>query len=304
MLLLVAIAAFGVASSPPLTVPNPNTPAQQSQKSQSPEHNQPSLFLAVGTWARDNREAIDPLAAICALIVAIAVAIVTGFLWGATRKLAISTDELARAAHEQSAEMRLARSLAERHFDLEERRFLLTGRECDLAEKQHGLQREMYLAEHRPRIRIRSVAITQAPAMGVFPPDRIIQGSLVIVNTGASDAVIRQADYRFFYTRDGLPIAPPLEPGQVKPLFGAIKLPHPLPGHESCWIDIGSGSPIGHDVPSGRGGVLYIMGAVLFSDWNLKERWMGFCQEYISAKTGGGEGRFEPVKDPNYEYED
>ena len=41
-----------------------------------------------------------------------------------------------------------------------ETQIALFGRQTDLAEKQHGLQREEYFASHRPRLSIRRVSIT------------------------------------------------------------------------------------------------------------------------------------------------
>jgi hypothetical protein len=221
----------------------------------------------------------------------------------ATRDLAVFTDELARGAHEQYTEMRLARALAERGLDLEEKQFLLAERQCDLAGRQHGLQREQYLAEHRPRIKIRSIGITRPPAGALFQSDRVVKGSLVIVNVGASEATLRQADYRFFCKSGGLPMAPPLQ--QVKQLFESM-LPYTMSGHESCLIPIESDGPLGEEAREilvGGPAHLYVMGAVLFSDWNLKERWMGFCQKYTLPQTSAGEGRFVPVENPDYEYE-
>jgi hypothetical protein len=296
LVILLAIAVWGVLTSPPLTGVNQSL-------LQTVTNDQP---VTVGTWVRDNREVIEPLTAIGALIIAAVVAYVTTLLYLATRKLAVSTEDLANAAHEQFTEMGLARALTERTLDLQEKQFLLAGRQCDLAEKQHGLQREQYIAEYRPRIKIRSIGLTRPSAGDLFQSGRVLTGSLVIVNIGASDATIRQADYRFFCARDGLPMVPPLEPHQVNQLF-ANMLPHTIAGHESCLIPVESDGPLGEEARGillGGPYHLYLMGAVLFSDWNLKERWMGFCQKYTTPKIAGGDGRFVPVDNPDYEYED
>jgi hypothetical protein len=304
LILLIAIAVWVVVSFSPPTFPQISKATNQHNKPKSAENEHSSLFFVVGVWIHDNREIIDPLAAVGAFIAASVLAIVTFMLFGATEKLAATTGDLANAAHEQVVEMALARELLARRLDLQEKQFLLADRQYTLAERQLGFQREQYLAEHRPRIKIRSVAISRAPAGGIIEPGRVIEGSLVIVNIGAADAHIRRADYCFFWSRNGLPIAPPLVPERVKPLFGSIDLPYPLPGHASCLIPVKSGGPVGGVTGDRSGGHLYIMGDVLFSDGNLNERWTGFCQEYTPAKTAGGEGRFIPVDDPNYEYED
>jgi hypothetical protein len=301
---LLVIAVLGVFSSPPLTVSKPSQATNQHHISQATENEHPSLFFTVWAWARDNRDVIEPLAALGALAVAAVVAYATFLLFGATKRLAISTDELARGAHEQSLEMALARALTEKTLDLEERQFLLAGKQTDLAEKQHGLQREQYLAEHRPRLRIRSVGVVQPIGRNALS-DQILRGSLVLVNIGASEATIKEAHYRFFSGPNGLPMVPPLEASQVRPLFGG-SLPYKMAGHESCLIAIESRGPL-DDIATGIGfnGLtdIYVMGAIRFSDWNLQDRWMGFCQKYMPSEEGG-EGRFLSVDNPNYEYED
>jgi hypothetical protein len=306
MLLLVTIATWGVASSPPNAVPQPSATTDHHQKPKGAEDNQPPLFFIIGAWIHDNREIIDPVAAVGAFVAAGVLAVVTFMLFGATDKLAATTGDLANAAHQQVAEMVLARDLMTKRLDLQERQFLLTDKQTNLAINQHGLQREQYLAEHRPRIRIRSIGIARE-AGELFHPQRTIKGSLVIVNVGASDAMIRRAEYRFYWDRNSLPMVPPLDLGQVKYLFSAT-LPYRITGHESCSIAIESnGPPAGEDADRIRQGgpvFLYVMGAVLFSDADLKERWMGFCQKYTVPEKIGGEGRFIPVENPNYEYED
>jgi hypothetical protein len=306
MLILLAVATMGAFSSPPLVVTQPNGSANQRSITPRPKDNHPTLVLTIGAWASENRDTVDPLTAIGALIVAVVLAGLTGRLWGATRDLAVSTEDLAQGAHDQFMEMGLARDLTKRGLDLQEKQFLLAARECDLAENQHGLQREQYLAEHRPRIKIRSIGIERPPAGALFQSGRVIKGSLVIVNIGASDAKIREADYRFFWARSGLPMVPPLHNDQVKHFFERM-LPHTMSGHESCYIEIESNGPIGdeaREILLGGPTHLYVMGAVRYSDWNLKERWMGFCQKYTLPEIISGEGRFVAVDNPDYEYED
>jgi hypothetical protein len=299
------IAVGVVIAAHSLAVAQPGQSTDQHQIAQSAEHNQSSLFFAIGAWARDNRDAIDPLVAIGALVIAGLVAYATARLYGATRRLALTTGDLANAARQQVVEMELARALMAQRLDLQEKQFLLAGKQSDLAAKQHGLQREQYLAEHRPRIKIRSVGVRQATACAMFDSDQVVKGSLVVVNIGASEATIREANYRFFSGERGLPMVPPLEPKDVKPLFEGL-LPHKMAGHESCLIPIEGNGTLG-DLAFGLGfgGMtgLYVMGAIRFSDWNLQDRWMGFCQQYMPSGDGG-EGRFAPVENSDYEYED
>jgi hypothetical protein len=307
LVLLVAVGAGGILSSPRLPIPEPNTNDQHHGVTHDAEHHDAALLSATWTWLDTNEKPLGIVIAVAALLVATGAAVIGAFLWKATERLAVSTEDLAQAATGQITEMALARNLAERQLDLAEKRFLLTGRQCDLAEKQHGLQRLQYIAEHRPRIRVRSIGLARSPAGLLFQGERNVKGGLVLVNAGASDAKIRQAMYRFFWAIGDLPMVPPLQDDDpVAPLFP--EYPHTLEGHGSYFTFVESAALLtdeeAHEIRGGGPTHFYIMGAVLFSDWDLKDRWMGFCREYVAPKNAGGDGRFVPVGNPDYEYED
>jgi hypothetical protein len=304
LLALGVYAGFLSISSAPQPITQTSCAGENHQKGKCAIDDDPSLFFKIAAWGAENDKAILALTAIDALFAATILTVVTAFLWGATSKLATATIELRDAGHEQAGEMRRANTLGEKNFDLAEKQFLLAGQECDLAGKQHGLQRLQWLAEHRPRIRIRSVAITHAPNGRLFQAGQIIKGSLVIVNAGASEATIRRTEYRFYWSGHDLPMAPPLDPEQVQPLL--VTVPHQMKGHESCLVPIESETSLGPEADSILGGNygLFIMGSVLYSDWDLTERWMGFCRQYTLPKIHGSEGSFLPVDNPAYEYED
>lgn len=303
---LAALAVIGIwaaLSSPPLSGAQPYGANEKSHVTHQTKHDYLSLFSVIGRWAYDNRETIDPLTAMGALVAAGILAFVTGRLWIATRDLAKSTEDLAKGAEDQALEMKLARALAKRSIDLQEKQFALADRQCNLAEKQHDTERMRLLAEHRPRIAIRSIGITMANGQ-LFQRGRRVTGSMVIVNVGGSPAQIRQAEYRFFWGRSGLPMVPPLSDNEVTPLWGAVRLPRFMVAHESCLLPIKSDRPFDEDadaVLNGNGVFIYLMGVVLFADSDLQERWMGFCRKYVIRR---GERRFVPVDNPDYEYED
>ena len=101
-------------------------------------------------------------------------------------------------------------------------------------------------------------------------------------------------------------MSPPLEPGNVKPMLEHL-LPHKMVGHELLLIPIESDGPIGSNAKAIYHGApvsLYLIGAVSFSDWNLTERWMRFCHKYTPSGMVGGDGRFVPIDNSDYEYED
>src|ERR1700677_271056 len=166
MATLLLIAYAGFATSPPMTAPHPNSANKQKGVNHKGEDNESPLGTA-WTWLGENHDRIDPLTAIAALVVAVAVAYVTGRLWQATRDLAKSTEDLAKGARDQSAEMKLARELTEKNFMLAEKQLLLAAQQSEFAQKQHGLEREQYLAVHRPRIAIRSIHIERQPNQAI-----------------------------------------------------------------------------------------------------------------------------------------
>src|SRR5437868_6882441 len=112
--MLLAVAVLGAISSPPTTGPDSDRPVNHGQAPADAAREGATFSIAVSTWAKDNKETIEPIAAVVGLFVAASVAFVTYLLYRATAKLAVSTDELAKAAREQVAETQLARAVAER----------------------------------------------------------------------------------------------------------------------------------------------------------------------------------------------
>jgi hypothetical protein len=252
-------------------------------------------------WLSNNHDAIEAVSAIGAFVASAFLVVATVALWKATGRLATATEKLSEGAEQQITEMAKATDLAEKQF-------LMAGAQADLAAKVHGLERLQYLAEHRPRMAIRSVALASSGKGGfLFHGGFAPKGSLVIVNTGASEAKVLNTEYRFFWSNTGLPMVPPLGEGQTRPLLADV--PHTMAGHESCLVAIEADNVLTADVAQSLSrGVpwkLYLMGAIHYQDADLKERWMGFCREYRAPETvGAGEGRFVPVDNPDYEYVD
>jgi hypothetical protein len=58
-----------------------------------------------------------------------------------------------------------------------------------------------------------------------------------------------------------------------------------------------------------RAEILYLFGAIRYhggdinmADGQMRERWMGFCRAYTPPAVLGGDGTFEVVPNPDYEY--
>ena len=53
-----------------------------------------------------------------------------------------------------------------------------------------------------------------------------------------------------------------------------------------------------------RHAYIYIVGYIRYADINDVERFMGFCRVNKLPNGMNGDGRFIPVDDPDYEYQD
>jgi len=106
----------------PRPVPNPCTSNHQPNYCEPTKDAKSSFFALV---AQDH-DAIESLAAVAAVIAGVWLAVVTGYLWGATHDLATSTRELASGAREQSYEMRKTREVAEKQFAVGEAQLAVT----------------------------------------------------------------------------------------------------------------------------------------------------------------------------------
>lgn len=198
--------------------------------------------------------------------------------------------------------------LTERMVGIQEKQMLIVGQQTDIASKQHALDRLQFISSKRPRLHVRHV-IMEHPTpkakhrLPVLQATKPIKGSLVIVNVGGTGAWIVSSQYRFYWTNNELPMDPPLD--QLGPLHAETV---ELPGGSSCTFPITASDLLGphaSEIMKGRDNWrLYVMGSVEYADTNGKTRFMGFCREYKRPGLAGGDGRFSPVDNPDYEYQD
>jgi len=178
-------------------------------------------------------------------------------------------------------------ALTARQVDLAEKQFLMEGKQADLAERQHGLQRIQFFATHRPRLRIRNIrpkfrdgepitihcTVTnigetnarleaQEIILSVFP-DRSVQGFQSPIRLLASDLVAGQSEV--FLTEKGTSFV-----------------------YSQAWS---------MDQP--HGGPVLIRGSFLYLDDNNIARRMGFSRQYNPTT-----GRFDMIDSHEDEYED
>lgn len=194
--------------------------------------------------------------------------------------------------------------------DAADKQMLLIGQQTDIQRKQHTLGQLQFFATHRPRLHVRHVSL-------VDPLGRVIdeagwdhgddvKGGLVVVNAGGSDATVVHSRYRIFFSEKGLPAGGMPE----EETFQQILLPDQILGiGESCAIPLsGKAEMPGQTAATSETRFLrryeiehwnvYVMGEIRYRDEGGAERFMGFCRKREA------DGRFRPVDDPDYEWED
>jgi hypothetical protein len=175
----------------------------------------------------------------------------------------------------------------------------LVKKQADIAEAQH-------LAEHRPHLRVRHVFLG-TPQVPLHSPNinSEISGGLVVVNVGGTKAKIVDSRYliHFARTQNGLPMHSPLDDSWTEifarnssdlgigesrsfGIVGNVSV-EPIETARSTFISFGNNE-----------WTVYVMGQIQYQDDGENDRFMGFCRRW------SGNGTFEAVPDPDYEYED
>jgi hypothetical protein len=181
--------------------------------------------------------------------------------------------------------------------------------------KTVSLMREDMTNTHRPRLRIRNVIVQQPQdALGKkwprFHRGHVVRGQFYIVNVGSGRADILDGHCTVLWTQDGLPMARPYE-GAGDNLNAAGRT---LLSGESTLVIFENEKMVGEEgstfgMRTILGHNFYVMGWVTYSDRNNNVRRTAFCREYFKNKGPndefvGGDGRFFPVNNPDYEHEE
>ncbi len=174
--------------------------------------------------------------------------------------------------------------------------------QADIALKQHELERLQFIADKRPRLRIRNVVVRPASVTGyeptLFHPGQYVGGQCYIANSGGIDAVVVEAHCEVFVTNVQLPMERPYEGkngnSAIRPTIppgGSVPFPFQsdtiISEHQS------------QAVRNGIGYRLYLLGWVEYEDIKGVRRRTAFCRKYDAAT-----GRFAAVDDPDYEHEE
>jgi hypothetical protein len=167
---------------------------------------------------------------------------------------------------------------------------------------QIKLARQEFAATHRPKVRVRRISLVGLPAVwqsAGFSLGGEISATVLLVNIGDSDADVYWSCTRLYF-------------GQVT--YGSITYRKPVIDSSGALLQSGGAVVLDiNDViecsEEENGRIirpmfarnewhLYVMGEVRYKDGNGAVREMGFCREMRD------DGRFHPVDDPAYEYEE
>lgn len=236
--------------------------------------------------------ALKPYSDVITALSGLAVAIFTGTLYFTTRNMwRVSTKQA---------------KIAGRALVIARQQMRIAGGQTDIQLKQHAIGRLQFIADKRPRLRVRHVILHEDIVTRLSDPFTVVNGRLVVVNVGGTDARIINSRYRVFWSDFGLPMDLDLNGPESFPLVGVDgRGTHPLKGGESCSYFFHADGPLGGMCDYiERGHVpLFVVGFVHYADDNDIERFMGFCRKYVVADGTRG-ARFIAVDDPDYEYED
>ena len=177
-----------------------------------------------------------------------------------------------------------------------------------VAHKQSEDLNKTIVLAHRPKLHVRNVVVRQGrpvsgPQPRIFAAGYLVGGQFYVVNAGGTPADITDSSCSVHWTNEGLPMERPYE-GE-NPIPTGLTGKKLQPGETATGI-FQSGArtgPEGDMIFSCNGGWrIYVMGWIEYTDTINIRRRTAFCREY--QIRDGGQGRFYPVNDPDYEHEE
>jgi hypothetical protein len=167
--------------------------------------------------------------------------------------------------------------------------------------------RAEFVANQRPQLIVRHVLlaadVSPLPTVILLGHDADATGGLSVVNVGGSDAHIVRAVYRIYFSKERLPARSPLEEGAQRLLEEDTVIKRGEPKIVDIWGKVDLGPPYDNSPRDIRqfeteGWRVYVLGEISYKDDGGAYHYMGFCRRRRSN------GRFRPVKSPDYEYQD
>jgi hypothetical protein len=204
--------------------------------------------------------------------------------------------------------MVLARDLAERQLKLTNDRFLLTGKQTDLAEKQHGLLRLQFYAEHRPRLVLKEVYFARADDFSTLVYELANTGGSKAKITGGFVAIDLVSNFRQFKAMAGYSLgrafSAEINDGWVEPFTIGVPSPvqyrvtHPSGIFGAPALDSPSAMPEG--IPESG---VYFFGMLSYADGRGEE--FGTVRGAVfRRKWDAQSGSFQRTEGPDHEYAD
>lgn len=219
----------------------------------------------------------------------------TATLWRATSGLKDSTDKLWAAGEAQ-------KTISEQIAAAGDRQVLISSALVDVTIKQKEIARQQFLAQHRPHLKVRHVSLDGIPDTSerlIFKNGDAVKGAFVVVNVGGTKAKIISSNYRIFFSRTGLP------PADWDLTVGQSILPADETVEVGVSITVELNDPVDRDRTAApiewADGVvpnLFLLGQIRYQDEGGVDRFMGF------GRAWGRGRRFQPVANPDWEYED
>ena len=224
----------------------------------------------------------------------VVLAISTIGLWLATMRLWRAGERqmelIAASGKQQSSDMQASIAAAkktadaaqkaavggERLAEIADKQLSISGQQTDIQEKQHAIGRLQFVANKRPRLRIRHVVINPDIRNKLSDESTIVTGRLVVVNVGGTEARIVQSRCRVFWSPDGLPMDMDFDEGGGSFELITTDVASPITGGQSCSYPFFATERLGQ----GAGGIetgswqLYVIGYVQYADIGGIERFM------------------------------
>jgi hypothetical protein len=172
--------------------------------------------------------------------------------------------------------------------------------------KSIALSRDEFISSQRPKLRVRNVVFTGQSFNEGFGRPRMPSGQFYVVNVGGTRAHIIDSLTMTSWCPTRLPMRRPYEGMDGN---GAVPIQTLEPGEPGVGIfgsdftlTRGQWQEMGRPIGAGN---LCVLGWVDYKDDRGFRRRTAFCREFRSVELDApGEGRFVPVDDPDYEYEE
>jgi hypothetical protein len=239
------------------------------------------------------------------------------------QKYVCLTDSLATSTKQTAEAARASAKAAEDATNAAGESNMLTKESNATTKEATELTRRSLVLTHRPKIRVRSVVVTQPTRdarfnvrkVGEYPfGSEAVAGKVTIVNRGGQTAVMRGSFCGVY--NGGRPEGLPMEPPYERTNGGAFEdLPQQLQPGEAVTLEFSGNGPSANQIAAHYAGKrkggqsaatperdqigTYLLGWIRYADEEGTVRTTAFCRHYDEAWD-----KFGRIGDPDYEYAD